>query len=178
MPNRSAIWSCALLVACAASGPSFELEVSIPPIEEHLGTIIEEQMDALGYQLDEVTPRSTSSTRKFLKVRPGPERGSLIHDRIEVTVMYQRIVTQPRDLRSSRGYVIHIRAQTFEELRRVERVQPSRTVIEDATAFAEAFKEVARRHGVVGGGSGDGGEGAGTRGLPAAASVDVQVHRD
>jgi hypothetical protein len=140
---------CALLVACAMSGPSYELELSIPPIDEHLGTIIEQQMDALGYQLDEVIPRSTSSTRSFLMIRPGPERGSLIHDRIEVTVVSRRLVTQPSGPENTRGYIIHVRAQTSEELRRLERVQPSRTVIEDAVAFVEAVKEAARRHGVV-----------------------------
>ncbi len=149
MPYRSLVCVCALLVACAASGPSYELELSIPPIEEHLGTIIEQQMDALGYQLDEVVPRSTSSTRKFLKVRPGRARGSLIHDRIEVTVMSRRLVTQPSVVENGRGYIIHVRALTFEELRQLERVKPSSAVVEDATAFVESVKEVARRHGVV-----------------------------
>jgi len=149
LPYRSQVSICALLVACATSGPSYELELSIPPIDEHLGTIIEQQMDALGYQLDEVIPRSTSSTRKFLKVRPGPERGSLIHDRIEVTVVSRRLVTQPSGVENTRGYIIHVRALTFEELRQLERVKPSRAVVEDATAFVESVKEVARRHGVV-----------------------------
>jgi hypothetical protein len=125
--------------ACAASGPGYELEVTVPPLRDEITAVVDAQMGVLGYELDDVLFRSTSQTRNYLKLRPGRAPGSLNHDRMHVTITYHRILTEPQGPASERGYVIHVRAESFEELRETRQVQPSRTVVEDAAAFVEAM---------------------------------------
>jgi hypothetical protein len=115
------------------------LEVTVPPLRQEVSSVVDDEMGMLGYELDDVLLRSTSMTRTFLKLRPGRADGSLTHDRIYVTITYHRILTQPQGAASDRGYVIHLRAETFEELREMKQVQPSRTVVDDAAAFVEAM---------------------------------------
>ena len=109
--------------ACAASGPAHEVEVTVPPLRQEITALVDAQMALLGYDLDEVLFRSASQTRNFLKLRPGRAEGSLNHDRVHVTITYHRILTQPQGPASERGYVIHLRAESFEELREIKQVQ-------------------------------------------------------
>jgi len=127
------------VLACASSGPGYELEVTVPPLRQEITQVVDDQMGLLGYELDDVLLRSTSMTRTFLKLRPGRAEGSLTHDRIDVTITYHRILTEPEGPASDRGYVIRLRAETFEELREIKQVEPSRTVVEDAAAFIGAM---------------------------------------
>ena len=127
------------IMACAASGLGYELEVTVPPLRQEITQVVDDQMGLLGYELDDVLLRSTSMTRTFLKLRPGRAEGSLTHDRIDVTITYRRILTEPQGPASDRGYIIRLRAETFEELREIKQVEPSRTVVEDAAAFIEAM---------------------------------------
>jgi len=127
------------IMACAASGLGYELEVTVPPLRQEITQVVDDQMGLLGYELDDVLLRSTSMTRTFRKLRPGRADGSLTHDRIDVTITYHRILTEPEGPASDRGYVIRLRAETFEELREIKQVEPSRTVVEDAAAFIEAM---------------------------------------
>ena len=116
----------------------------MPPLRQEITSVVDAERGVLGYELDDVLHRSTSVTRTFLKLRPGRAHGSLYHDRVYVTITYHRILTEPQGAASERGYVIHLRAETFEEIRELRQVEPSRTVVDDAAAFVEAMNAVGR----------------------------------
>jgi ribonuclease BN (tRNA processing enzyme) len=132
----------ALLTGCAAATPGPDFQRLINPLDDNIAVVVEQVLADMGYEARAYRHQRDQYRQVFLKLRPGPESGSLIHDRLHVTVASRSIATTQIDVP---GFVVGVRAETLEELRGIQTVEPSQSVMEDAARFIDVMSELSRR---------------------------------